>query len=120
MITVNDAYNKGLDTAENNALEKLSKALDGVDVGPFINPKMEELRQKLLHCKGSSSFIMDFFNKIPIDDTTLSSTEVKILELLKFCKRIIPKRPTSKISVGLRDKITAIEVDIIRNSDKLE
>lgn len=47
-MTINEAYNKGLDVAENEAHEKLTKALSGLDAGPFANPKMEELRQKIL------------------------------------------------------------------------
>jgi hypothetical protein len=121
MITVNDAYNKGLDTAENEAYEKISKAMERIDAGSFANPKMEELRQELLNRPEThSQFVIDFFKKNDIDETQLSSLDLKILELLKFCKRIVPKRPSSKISVGLRDKITAIEVDIIKNNDKLD
>ena len=47
-MTINEAYVKGLDKAEDDALEKITKALDGLDAGPFANPKMEDLRQKIL------------------------------------------------------------------------
>lgn len=50
-MTIQEAYNKGLDVAENEAHDKLAKALDGVDGGPFNNPKMEELRLKILQIK---------------------------------------------------------------------
>lgn len=50
-MTIQEAYNKGLDVAENEAHDKLVKALDGVDSGPFNNPKMEELRLKILQIK---------------------------------------------------------------------
>lgn len=120
-MTPQEAYNKGLDTAENEAYEKISKAIEGLDVGPFANPKMEELRQRLLNYKPpQNNFILDFFSNQEIDKSQLSSTELKTLELFQFCRRIVPKRPTSKISVGLRDKLRAIEVDILKNSDKLD
>lgn len=118
-MTVQEAYNKGLDVAETEALDKLTKALDGLDVTPFTNPNMEQLRQRLLNLKeGGTSFVLEFFEKNLIDESLLSSTEIKILDLLKFCKRIIPKRPTSKISVGLRDKIRSIEVELVKTSKK--
>lgn len=44
MISINEAYNKGLDDAENNACEKLKKVLNGEYTDPFINPKMEEIK----------------------------------------------------------------------------
>jgi|LakMenE01Jun11ns_1017448.scaffolds.fasta_scaffold9959660_47 hypothetical protein len=50
-MTPQEAYNKGLDVAENEAYQKLSNALQGVNDTPFINPKMEELRLKILQVK---------------------------------------------------------------------
>lgn len=119
-MTPQEAYNKGLDTAEEDAYEKLSKALEGSDVGPFANPKMEELRQKILCKETPVNFAVDFFMNKTIDESQLTSTELKILELFKFCKRVIPDRPSSKITVGLKDALRSIEVDIIKNDDKLD
>lgn len=47
-MTIQEAYNKGLDVAENEAHDKLSKALEGLDSGPFNNPKMEDIRLKII------------------------------------------------------------------------
>lgn len=123
-MNIQEAYNKGLDVAENDAYDKLTKALDGYDVGPFANPKMEELRQRLLFTdtkdvSPDTSYLLKFFKNEEIDESMLSSTDVKILELLRFCKRSIPKRPTSKITIMLRALISDIEIDILKNDDKL-
>lgn len=124
-MTVQEAYNRGLDVAENDAHEKFSKALVGVDAGPFANPKMEELRQQLLSIITSpiqnqdESFVIKFFKNEEIDETRLSSTDEKILDFLKYCKRSIPKRSVSRHSVLMREYIKAIEVDIAKNNDKL-
>lgn len=74
-MTINEAYNKGLDDAENTALDKLQKALLGLNTEPFTNPKMEEFRQKLL-------------NMIPIatssnDEETVSVEYIKNILLVK-------------------------------------
>jgi len=53
-MTINEAYIKGLDDAENLTIEKFTKALEGYDAGPFNNPKMEELRQKILSSQPST------------------------------------------------------------------
>ena len=50
-MTPQEAYNKGLDIAENEAYQKISNALQGLDDTPFMNPKMEELRLKILEIK---------------------------------------------------------------------
>jgi hypothetical protein len=50
-MTINEAYNKGLEIAENEAYQKISNALQGLDEGSFINPKMEELRLQILKIK---------------------------------------------------------------------
>jgi hypothetical protein len=50
-MTANEAYNKGLDVAENEAYQKISNALQGLDEGSFMNPKMEELRLQILKIK---------------------------------------------------------------------
>lgn len=47
-MTINEAFNKGLDVAENEAIDKLTKALRSEVTEPFNNPKMEELRQSIL------------------------------------------------------------------------
>ena len=50
-MNLQEAYNKGLDDAEKVAIEKLTNALDGMDDGPFNNPKMEEIRQRIFEYK---------------------------------------------------------------------
>lgn len=45
-MTIQEAYNKGLDDAESVAITKLLNTLNGVD-DPFLNPKFEEVRQAI-------------------------------------------------------------------------
>lgn len=47
-MTIQEAFNRGLDVAEKNAIEKISKALNGEDCEQFSNPEMEEFRQQIL------------------------------------------------------------------------
>jgi hypothetical protein len=45
-MTINEAYVKGLDDAENNIIDKFIKIMNGEDDGsPFNNPRLESLRQ---------------------------------------------------------------------------
>lgn len=60
-MTVQEAYNKGLDTAETEAIEKLTNALQKIDGEPFVNPAMEALRQSILTIEPPA----------PVDDTEL-------------------------------------------------
>lgn len=47
-MTINEAYNKGLDDAEAKVLEILPKAVMGIDEGVFANPALEEFRKQLV------------------------------------------------------------------------
>jgi len=47
-MTLQEAYNKGLDDAETAAIAKLTNALQKVDGEPFANPALEVVRQSIL------------------------------------------------------------------------
>ncbi len=47
-MNIQQAYNKGLDDAENAVYKSLTDALASVDSGELANPKMESLRQLVL------------------------------------------------------------------------
>lgn len=44
-MTIQEAYIKGLDDAENKVIEILERVIRGEDVEIFPNPKLEELRK---------------------------------------------------------------------------
>lgn len=64
MITAQMAYIKGLNDAENTAKTKITSALNGQDDGPFNNPEMEELRQRILRESPAEKSVEDT-NKSP-------------------------------------------------------
>ena len=47
-MTIQEAYNKGLDDAEAAAIAKLTNALKNVEDEPFANPALEKVRQDIL------------------------------------------------------------------------
>ena len=82
MISINEAYNKGLDDAENNACEKLKKALNGEYTDPFINPKMEEIKWEIItkNLKISElEVIQQVAPQLPVDCSVFDSLESIIL-----------------------------------------
>lgn len=126
-MTPQEAYNKGLDDAENAVVVKFSNALSGNDDGPFGNPQVEEIRQKVLTMKPTVisdkdyNFIVDFLNDKDIDVDVMSDIDLSILEILTYCKEVIVgKKPRSRIATKTKDFLTKLEVDIIQNRDKLE
>lgn len=54
-MSPNEIYCKGLTDAEDQALEKLSKAFIGESSEPFANPKLEEFRCKMLNAVVSTT-----------------------------------------------------------------
>jgi dihydroorotate dehydrogenase len=85
-MTPQEAYNKGLDVAENEAYQKLSNALQGVNDTPFINPKMEELRLKILQVKKQKPVKVQIIEK-KIENISSENMEY-ILKLKNFHKNI--------------------------------
>lgn len=121
-MTIQEAYNKGLDIAENEALEKLTNAVEGNDIGPFASPKMEELRQKILNLKPELLPTNYVLGTLLGDSTTfqdLTDLDKKVIEILKYIRSLVGPKPRSRISVKIKQLLTELEVDIIRNSDKL-
>lgn len=104
-MNIQEAYNKGLTVAEDDAYEKLTKALDGIDAGPFSNPKMEELRQSLFN-RPTSNIIEGFFLEKPIPEE-LDSRQMKILEFLKYCKSLAGRK--SRIGIKIKDMLRDIK-----------
>jgi hypothetical protein len=131
-MTPQEAYNKGLDVAESIAVVKFSSALLGNDDGPFNNPSMEEIRQKILENINTilpepvdiispygDSYTVPVMLGTPIDDKHLNSLDKKVIEILKYIKSLVGPKPRSKISVKIKKLLTDLEVDFIKNYDKL-
>jgi hypothetical protein len=82
-MNIQEAYNKGLDDAENKIISEFQKIIIGDDDNyePFLNPNMEVLRlafaswSKYLHCHS--------------DGKTMKGKRVQIL--LKETKQLITK-----------------------------
>jgi len=47
-MTIQEAYNKGLDDAEAVVIDKIHSMLNEHPTTPFVNPKLEEVRQRLI------------------------------------------------------------------------
>lgn len=91
-MTIQEAYNKGLDDAENLAYLKFKKALSKEDDTPFGNPKMEELRQEILN-----------FAIVPLNEETSSETYVSVDDsVIDIIESIILKK--KYLPVPLEDR----------------
>lgn len=131
-MNINEAYNKGLDDAESIAVSKFSNTLLGNDDGPFNNPRMEEIRLQILEkintvspepidviSPHGDSYTVPVMLGIPIDDKNLNSLDMKVIEILEYIKSLVGPKPRSKISVKIKKLLTDLEVDFIKNYDKL-
>jgi hypothetical protein len=130
-MTINEAYIKGLNDAENSAIEKFSKALEGEDVGMFNNPKMEELRQRILHgsqpeqgelqlTRNIDDYTLRVLLDQPIDHIAMNSLDLKIVEILEYIKSVNKPRTTNKFAVKIKSLLRDLEVDFIKNYGKLD
>ena len=122
-MTPQEAYNKGLDVAENDAYDKFSKALDGIDEAPFKNPKMEELRQRMLNPVSNSNFnstvLAELLLDKPIDESNFTTLDMRIVDLLKHLKTLPRKNEKSTRATRLKFLFNNLEVDFIRSGGKL-
>ena len=113
------AYTKGLDVAENIAIEKLSQALDGCESGPFNNPKMEEIRQRILNTIPRNKdyrFILDYLCGREVDESQLIDVEKAILRLFKECNEISgPYCTRTKISTKIKQFMGEVRVQVLKH-----
>ena len=65
MITIHEAYNKGLNDAEDVVIQKVQDILEGKMTPPFANPRLEEVRQRLIEAV--------FIKPSPVDIITEAS-----------------------------------------------
>lgn len=124
-MTPQEAYCKGLDAAESLAVVKLSNALLGNDDGPFNNPQMEDVRQKILSYKPTViidkdyNYIVDLINEKELNMENLSEIDKTIVDILNFCMEIVGPKPRSRISVKAKKFLAKLEVDLINKYVKL-
>ena len=116
-MTPQQAYNKGLDDAENLAIEKINKALDGYDDIPFNNPKMEEIRQRILslsHNK-SDSYVLKILLDQPYEKDNVSKLDLKLIETMEYVRSLVSPKRSSKISVKLKCFFSALNYEFINH-----
>ncbi len=125
-MTIQEAYNQGLDDAENSVVVKFSNALIGNDDGPFNNPQIEDIRQKILSLKQEVvifdkdyDYILDYLLTKTVDENKLSSIDKSIISILKFCEEIVGPKPRSRVSVKAKQFLTTLKIDLLNNRDKL-
>jgi hypothetical protein len=133
-MNIQQAYNKGLDDAESIAVAKLLNALNGNDDGPFNNPQMEEVRQRIL-VNGqpkpfdvedifiSNSDLLNAITNTLLGKTVflenLSPIERRVIDIMSEVRDISKSASKSKVSVKFRELITELEIDIIKEKSKL-
>lgn len=130
-MNINQAYNKGLTDAENQAIQKLSDALKSIDSGPFANPQMEELRQAVLSTNEPSVQGVtgeppvntgDYAVPILLGDAIslngLSSSDQIVVDILIAVRQIATGKSKSKVSTKFKSLIRDLEVDIIKSKSK--
>lgn len=131
-MTPQEAYNRGLDVAENEAIEKITHALNGEDSIPFNNPKMEEIRQRILAFEpvreiqvetpvatAKDYYTLQVLLDQPYNTSDLNSLDLKVIELLEYLKTMRKPRLKNRISLKIKTLLRELEVDFINHYDKL-
>lgn len=127
-MTPQEAYVKGLDVAEKEAIEKLTSALDGNDTQPFNNPAMEEIRQRILSIQSSPlvttisrnyDFVLDFLRGDEVDVESMTEIDKSILEIVKFNKSLVGAKARSRVAKKAKEFLRNLKIDIIAYDDKL-
>ena len=123
-MNIQEAYIKGLDVAEKEAIEKLTSALDGNDTPPFNNPAMEDIRQRILTKKElptsrNYDFVLDFLRGDDVDTDSMTEIDKSILEIVKFNRELVGPKARSRVAKKAKEFLRTLKVDIITNDDKL-
>ncbi len=115
-MTIQDAYNKGLDDAENAVIEKLNNTLNRVDDGPFANPELEAVRQRLLvgiPDKNILNIFEDMINGRDFEYDSHGTDNIIIsfyAELMKYLLGTIGGR--NKFSVKIKDSVNRVKYNL--------
>lgn len=70
-MTIQEAYNKGLDDAENSVYLNFVQWLNNTPIKPFNNPKLEDLRQRFITRFGELSKHKDQINIFDTSENTI-------------------------------------------------
>lgn len=115
-MTIQDAYNKGLSDAEAVTIDKLNKALNRVDEGPFLNPELEAVRQRLLACVSEKN-ILDIFEDMiqgrdyEYDNQGTDNIIVSFYgELMKYLLSTVGER--NKLGVRMKNSLSKVKYDL--------
>jgi hypothetical protein len=123
-MNIQEAYIKGLDVAEKEAIEKLTSALDGNDTPPFNNPAMEDIRQRILNRQQTPTtrnydFVLDFLRRDEVDVESMTEIDKSILEIVKFNKGLVGAKARSRVAKKAKEFLRNLKIDIIAYDDKL-
>lgn len=124
-MTIQEAYNKGLDDAESLVLSKMTNAVNHVDDGPFLNPSLEELRQTILN---RIEVVPDNSNMVSVLKSIIKGKEYEFegdtedTLVLKFYYDLIkhlrsPNGRTSVFSTKAKTMLSKVEYDLTMVKD---
>lgn len=106
IMTINDAYVKGLDAAENAVFQNFTELLNGNDSLKFQNPKMEELRQQLIQILVGTSKNVEQ-SEFEYDDIRVKVPEWSTQDITDMFEAIISDRPYI-LSTALPCRVTTV------------
>lgn len=120
--TPQQAYNKGLDDAENLAVVKFSNALLGTDDGSFNNPLMEDIRQKILSRDiqdppTPNNYAASVLLGLPYNTDGFNSVDGITIEILEYAKLLSETKSVNKITVKLKQLISKLNAEICSSVD---
>lgn len=120
-MTIQDAYNKGLDASEEVAIVKFSNALIGTDDGPFNNPRMEDIRQRILTmgatAPNSGNYAIDVLLGHAYNTDNLDPVDYTTIELLEYIKSLSETNSVNKITVKIKQFISKLALDLYTHID---
>jgi len=115
-MTLQEAYNKGLTDAETVTIEKLNNTLNRVDEGPFTNPELEAVRQRLLACVSEKN-ILDIFEDMiqgrdyEYDNHGTDNIIVSFYgDLMKYLLSTVGER--NKLGVRMKNSLSKVKYDL--------
>ena len=115
-MTIQEAYNKGLTDAETVTIENLNNALNRIDSGPFANPELEAVRQRLLACVSEKN-ILDIFEDMiqgrdyEYDNQGTDNIIVSFYgDLMKYLLSTVGER--NKLGVRMKNSLSKVKYDL--------
>lgn len=122
-MTLQDAYNKGLTDAETVTIDKLTKTLNRIDDGPFPNPEMEAVRQRLLACVSERNIIdiledMIHGREFEYDNQGTDNIIISFYgELMEYLRGTVGER--NKLGVRMKNSLSKVKYDLTFERNKV-